>query len=332
MQELSKHQNFNYEIISNNNQKQLCQALAMNKYNTLLLVGSSQKIKVFYFKYKNLKQIQLINKHINEITTLNFFQIKPWFISGSRDGQVIVWPSNLMMNQKYLIKFKGHSNWINCFVLQQTLQDLIISCSKDSTIKFWSIQLSSCMQTIRLFNQQIYSSSINNMGNKIIACSSDNSIIILEELNCFKWIITQRIIVSNFGYRLSFITNTIFAFQPYKQSNLQIYYLNSGNQTFFKKLEVLIEGGDQPCNHYFPMVYVPLKNFLLVKHGYKLNLISIDLSDKEEILECKLQQVIDFRKVLWSQIFGTMSQDGQFLITWDFKSSLIQLREYKHFP
>ncbi|CAD8165294.1 unnamed protein product [Paramecium pentaurelia] len=330
MQELSQNTDFSYKLVSNYHQAQSSQAIAINRYNTLLLVSALKKIKVFYFKNKQLKYNQIINKHSDEVTTLNFFQIKPWFISGSRDGSIIIWPTSLMKYPKYIMKFKGHSNWINCVVLQPLNQDLIISFSKDSTIKFWSVSNTSCMQTIRLINQDIYSSSINNQGNKLIACSNNNQILVLEEISCFKWIITQRIVVQNFGYRLSFITNNIFAFQSHKQANLQIYYLNALNQTFSKMMDVQIQGGDQPCNLYFPMIYVPSKNCLLVKNGYKLNLISIVLSKEEELLECKLQQVIDFKKVLWSQIFGTISQDGQFLITWDYKSFLIQIREYVH--
>ncbi|CAD8213183.1 unnamed protein product [Paramecium octaurelia] len=331
MQEQQEN-NFSYEIISIYHQGQFSNALAINRSNTLLLVGSKKKFKIFQFKHKYLKQIQQINKHFDNVTTLNFFQIKQWLISGSRDNNIIIWSSNLVINSKYVIKLKSHSDWINCLVLHPLSEDLAISGSKDSTIKFWCISLSSCVQTIKLFNQQIYSLSINNIGNKLISCSDNNSILILKALSFDQWIITQRIVVSNFGYRLSFVKNEIFVFQPYRQSNLEIYQLNYENEKFFKITEAEIQGGDQPCNYYFPMVYVSSKNCLLIKQGYKLNIIKIVFSTKEEIEEYKLQQVIDFKKVLWSQIFGTMSQDGQFLITWDFKSHLFQIREYAHKP
>lgn len=77
--------------------------------------------------------------HRSDVTTLNFFINKSQFISASDDATLIIWSHHLFSNLKYLHKLKGHLDCIYCVVIYPLSEDLIITGSGDSTIKFWSL-------------------------------------------------------------------------------------------------------------------------------------------------------------------------------------------------
>ncbi|CAD8120166.1 unnamed protein product [Paramecium sonneborni] len=313
-----------YSIVLNSSIKQneYCYALAINQDNSILVAGCDMKIKVFEFQQEQLKQIQLLSEHLNLVLTLNFMQKSNQFISGSSDNLIIIWFRN---EDNYWIckqKLNGHSSYIYCLILNND-ENLIISGSKDSEIKFWIKQNEwKCCQTITDHENTVCGLSLNDQQNKVISCGSDKVILIIEQpaLN-EKWNVIQRITVDDFGYRICFINDNLFTFQPYLKEFMHIYELNTISQQFSKTRDLAVRCNFQGCNYLYPNQYIKSKCLLTNKNGQNLNLIRIQ-KNQDFIIE----QAIEFET---NCFYGYMSNDGKYLITWDNKQCEFQIRKYQ---
>ncbi|CAD8142277.1 unnamed protein product [Paramecium pentaurelia] len=341
-------------------QKDLCNAIAINHNNTILVVAADKhlnfqfqrsQIKVMEIIYSNtstiinLNQIQIIqDQHFGFINTLNFFKKNPFmldnFISGSQDNQIIIWQLEIVESSKFWIpifKLKEHSSSINCLVLRPFNEDLIISAC-DKKIKFWSLsnyqflspliyQGWECFQTIKEHKSYVFGLSINQEGNRVVSCGYDKQILIIEESNRIKWYMKQKIQTYNIGFRICFIINNLFAYQSLG-INLQLFKFNEKNEKFQKIKEIPVKGGNCFCSPYFPSSYINTQNLFVTKNGYHLNFIRFIYShNQSQDFQCSLESSIEFdQKGYWGYIYGTLSEDGKLLITWDFISEQIQFR------
>ncbi|CAD8097683.1 unnamed protein product [Paramecium sonneborni] len=181
-------------------------------------------------------------------------------------------------------------------------------------------------QTISDHQSCVYGLSINQEGYRLISCGGDDKqILIMEGSKKEIWHVKQRTHLEGSLMRLSFITNNIFVIQLQLQEYLYIYTKDLTGE-FIKSKFLPIQ--TQSCAIYFPSLYIPSKNLLFHKNGYNVNLIRFNFSASLTEWDCKLEleQTIDFGE---NATFGTLSDNGELLITWDYKSSSIQIRQYK---
>ncbi|CAD8121344.1 unnamed protein product [Paramecium sonneborni] len=349
-------QSFEYELLPQMTlpQQEWCYAISINYDNSLMVSASQFDIKIYKILIPQqqedqsqatgtFKEIQFLKGyHTNYVTTLNFFKSqRNSFISGSTDSTIIIWSplnnqsSTLKLNNwTATCKLNDHSSWITCIVVNPISDDFFISGSEDHTLKFWlcsepnmeSSNLSwSNIQTISDHNSCVQGLSINQEGNKLISCGDDDKqILIMEGSKKEIWQVKQKIHLEGSLMRLSFITNNIFAIQQQLKEYLQFYTKNQTSGEYLKSKLLPIQ--TESCAIYFPSIYVPSKNLLFHKNGYNVNLISFNLSASLTEWDCRLEQTIDFGE---NSTFGTISDNGELLITWDYKSSSIQFRQYK---
>ncbi|CAD8165548.1 unnamed protein product [Paramecium pentaurelia] len=319
-------------------QKQWCYAMSFNHTRTLLALAANQDIKIFQFADGFMKQIQQLRAHSYLITTLNTLRSRQHLISSSEDTSIIIWSTNLLQNPKYLIKLKGHQSYINCLVVHPINENLIVSGSDDKTIKFWSNHISTqqlinhedqktwfCSQTINDHTSMVYGLSINQNGNKLLSCGNDNIILLLSSSNKQKWQVLQKIKVDKVGFRLSFITDNLFAFQVWARKFILIYSISQVGRCI-KQKEIVIKGEGATCMQYFPLIYNSAKQILISKNRQNINILSLKFSAQSNSYSCDIEQNIDYGDF---RIFGTMSDDGEFLITWDQNSQSIQVRKFR---
>ncbi|CAD8199280.1 unnamed protein product [Paramecium octaurelia] len=305
---------FTYQLIQQASIKQneyYC-AIAVNKDCSILVTGCDSQIKVFEFKQGNLKQVQLLNEHTQYVKTLNFMKKSDHFISGSDDNQIIIWgryENNSWICQQ---KLNGHTDTIYCLIINDN-EDLIISGSDDETIKFWWKQNQwLCSQTITDYNSRVYALSLNESQNKLISCGQDKLILVMEQSEQNKQqTVKQKITVEIKGLRLCFIDNNKFTFQPFAKEYMDIYEMSSANKQFIKTKDIPVKGGQDCC--FFPQQYIKSKSILVNKNGSNVNLIKIK-SNAEFIIY---------------ETYGYMTDDGQYLITWDDNSTEYQIRKYQ---
>ncbi|CAD8106202.1 unnamed protein product [Paramecium primaurelia] len=313
---------FNYQILqqSSISQSELCLAIAIDNDCSTLVAGCDSKIKVYEFKQEIIKEIQTINEHNGWVFTLNFMKKSKQFISGSLDKTIRIWKQNENNLWSSLQILNGHNEGITCLVLNIN-EDLIISGSYDKTIKFW-IKKNEwlCQQTIRDHSDEIYGLSLNQQQNRIISCGYDKLILIIEyqEQNT-EWKVIQKINIDNCGFRICFIDNNIFTLSPYNQEYISVFEMNTMNKQFTKTRDITIKcGSDNNC--LFPQQYINSKCILLSKNGEYVNFIS-----KKQNGEFLTEQSIHFGT---NCLIGGISENGQYLITWDDKSNQIQIRKY----
>ncbi|CAD8212981.1 unnamed protein product [Paramecium octaurelia] len=308
-----------------------CIALAINNDNTMLLTGWDVKTLVHIFKQGVLKQFKFLNHHSAEVSTLNFCVKNSNIVSGSLDGSIVISSIQQIAKSKWIQKLKGLQD-ILCLVISPQSEDFIVAGSQDNSIKFWQ-----CINKQFSYSQSIFehSGSVSGLSycqqeDKIISCGIDCLILLIEQVKnnaVVSWVVKQKIQVDQFGYRLSFINNKIFVFQPEQcnNSNLIIYTLNDQKQ-FTESNKLSITDGGLSCYYFFPLIYNNKKNILINKNNNYVNVIRVLKQGKEEeCVEFRLEQAIDFKD---NCNFGTLSNDGEYLVTWDQDSYKIQVRKY----
>ncbi|CAD8149863.1 unnamed protein product [Paramecium pentaurelia] len=314
---------FNYQLIQecSISQSDWCLAIAIDKDCSTLMAGCHSLIKVFEFKQGMIKFIQTLNQHKDWVSTLNFMQKSKQFISGSFDNSIIIWKQNLNNQWSYQQILNGHNHTISCLIIN-TNEDLIISGSDDCTLKFWINKNEwLCQQTINDHSKEVYGLSLNSQQNRVVSCGYDQYILIIEQSEQNKeWKVIQKITIDNYGYRVCFIDNNMFTFTPNSKEQIYVYEMNNKNKQFTKTRDISIKSGIDN-NQRFPQQYINKKSILVSKNGEYVNLIS-----KKQNGEFLTEQSIHFGIHC---LYGTMSNDGEYLITWDNKSKQIQIRRYK---
>ncbi|CAD8157812.1 unnamed protein product [Paramecium pentaurelia] len=202
--EHQQHQkSFKYSIISQNpipqrNRLEIC--MERNQQNSIFLFSEELTIRVFQFNGgMSLKQIQLLKN--NRTSVLSFFpKQKDQFITCSEDSSILIWSKQLISKGKFIQKLSGHINGVS--------QQPQVSGGEDSQIKFWtpfksnkeeqirniSDQQWHCQQTIKDFKTTIATLSINEQGNKLISCSINQNILVIQKSSATQmWIVIQKI-------------------------------------------------------------------------------------------------------------------------------------------
>ncbi|CAK62879.1 unnamed protein product (macronuclear) [Paramecium tetraurelia] len=317
---------FTYEIVSQISESIKCKAFAFNNDSSILIAGQDDgSIKVFEFNQGKLKEVQLLKEHSNYIQSLYFMQRSSSFISAGNDKQIIVWRMNNQKEWQSYQKLEGHTDRINCLIMNNK-EDCIISGSNDTTIKFWvqENQQWKCNQTLLDHKGYIRCLSLNISQNMLISCGQDKLLLIIQQNNNNKiWNTIQKISVERQGYSLCFITDQMFTFQPYSINIMHIYQLNTKSQQFIKiEQEVSINSGSG-CSQFFPQKFIKEKQILLNKNGQNVNLIRLHGNG-----QFKTEQSIQ-NKGDCCGLFGIISNDGSYLVTYESQSKEIKVRIYR---
>ncbi|CAD8191732.1 unnamed protein product [Paramecium pentaurelia] len=135
----------------------------------------------------------------------------------------------------------------------------------------------------------------------------------------------------NYLLRICFITNQIFTFQSSKSykgtQNLLIFKMDM-NQKFQIAKNISLQGKGQHDLGDCQPIYVTSKQILIIKNGYFINIIRFILYNPQfkgldGEFNYQLEQSIIFG---YDCVYGTISHDGQFLITWDYRSHTTQIK------
>ncbi|CAD8131256.1 unnamed protein product [Paramecium sonneborni] len=255
---------FNYQIIQKNSIKQdeWCLAVDLNKDGSILAAGCNTEIKIYEFKQGMLKLNQILNKHKTNVYILNFMKQSNQLISGDQGGSILIWSYN---NNSWIClqTIKGHSDFVRCLIMNNK-EDLFISSSDDNSIKFWLEENGwSCQQKILDHSNSVYQLSLNEQQNQVISCGEDSQILVIEQSELNKnWIVKQKIKVDCEGYRLCFINDNLFTFQPCKGNLMYVYEKNSISKQFTKSKNITINQSNQFLGGLFPQQFIKQNNYL----------------------------------------------------------------------
>ncbi|CAD8196862.1 unnamed protein product [Paramecium octaurelia] len=316
----SNDKSFSYKLLKQC-QENKCFIIAISQDCSQLLAGCQSQIIVYEFIQGIMKQTQILNKHKKNVYTLSMMKKSKQFISGGQDNSIILWQKS--ENQQWVSKqiLNGHGGSIYCIIINDN-EDLIISGSSDDTIKFWMKQNEWYLnQTITDHSSSICGLSFNQYQNQIVTCSSDNSILIIQrQEQKQEWIVVQKIAVEQYGERVCFFENNMFAFSPYNKESIYIFEMDHINKQFVRTKDISIKCGEGGQS-FFPYQYIKSKRILVSKNGEYINFVR-----KKQNGDFVNEQFIHFGT---NQLYGGISEDGEYLITWDQNSKQIQIRRYQ---
>ncbi|CAD8163737.1 unnamed protein product [Paramecium octaurelia] len=285
----SNLQPFIYQLIPQNSIQQHQNCRAIAiNKDCSILIASCEK-QIKVFEFKSGIEHNYI------ASTLNFMNKSDQFISEI---------DQLLYGQKIKI--------IHGFANRKSMDINTVSFACDQTIKLWQKQNEWLYsQTITDHNSYVAGLSFNEQQNKLISCGGDQFILVIEQSQLNKqWIVIQTIKVDQYGYRLCFNDDNTFTFQPYNQDQLHIFEMVTKH--------ISVKGGSDYL--FFPQQYIKSKCMVVNKNAQNVNLIRKKING-----EFITEQSIEFGTF---DIYGCMSDDGQYLITWDDKSKEYQIREY----
>ncbi|CAD8097166.1 unnamed protein product [Paramecium sonneborni] len=310
-----------YELQKNKSLKQYnwCHAIAFNQDCSIMLAGCNEQINIYNFDGQIRNQIQVLSEHSGSVTCLQFMNITNSFISASADSTIILWFDNLNNFWFCQQKLQGHTYQINCLIINKN-DDTIFSCGDDQKIVIWNNDIKwEASQCILDHTSSVYGLSLNVSQNRLISCGFDHFILVFEySENQNKWNQVQKIQTNIGGYRLGFITDNLFTFQPINQDIMEAYSMDQNNK-YVKTTAIAIKKGfDQNC--FFPLQYIESKQIIVNKSGSNINIIKIHESG-----QLTVEQFIQFET---NYIFGKASDNGEYLVTWDYITKELQVRKY----
>ncbi|CAD8196449.1 unnamed protein product [Paramecium octaurelia] len=196
--------------------------------------------QIYNHQVQGYKNIITMNQKSNEsdqiyqnnVLTLSFMKKSKQFILGDEGGSIIIWSSNNNNQWNCSQTIQAHNKSIRYLILNNK-EDLFISSSADETIKFWVKQNDwICSQTITDHNDNDNIYQLSLIIKKI-------KLFLYSELNK-KWIVIQNIKVEEMGYRICFINNNQFIFQPAISNLMHVCEINNISKQFAKTKDIVV--------------------------------------------------------------------------------------------
>ncbi|CAK76749.1 unnamed protein product (macronuclear) [Paramecium tetraurelia] len=314
---------FSYVLMQENRKHSSirCCSFAFNNDSSIIVAGlESGAIQIFELVNELMKEKQICKNHKDAVYCLQFMTKSNQFVSGSEDASLIIWSINDQQEWFNSTKLIGHTGIMMCLILDNS-ENVIFSGNSDRSIKIWDKQCNyNCTQTLNEISGDILSLSLNSGQDMLISCIEKSDQIIVYQRSDNLWKFYQKISVQLWGYRLCFVGNNRFAFQPNASNIMEIYELNQITKQFTQINKVPVES-DSKCDALFPQQFVKQKSILVNKNGCFVNLF--------RIMPNKTIQSQESIKFCSEQIYGALDKKGEYLITWDEYSQQVQLRKYK---
>ncbi|CAD8187640.1 unnamed protein product [Paramecium octaurelia] len=313
------------KLIDDSNQSSgYCFAIVFDKTGSIMVSCESPKIQIWNFDKGKLKLINTYTQHQDTVRCLVYSKLRNSFISGSIDHTIICWQQINQNEWKYSQPYQQHLEGVNCLILNKQ-EDQVISGSCDKQINVWQVDFMKNQLTFlyALDNHinSVESLQFNSNETQLVSCGFDEFIIWEQGLQG-KWEFKYKQSVANKGYKIYLINDQqllwvtmdadiddilVFELQRgvFKQNNNKTIKLTKNNKS------------DDDMN--FSIVHNQEKNILLIRHKYHIYLFRQLIDGNLKVynqLNCQVKQV-----------FGNMTNDGEYLIFWDLKKEKYQTYE-----
>ncbi|CAD8214123.1 unnamed protein product [Paramecium pentaurelia] len=311
-------------IDDSNQQSDYCYAIVFDKTGSIMISCEGKEIKIWNFQLGRLKLINTYSKHKDSVTCLAFSKLRNNFISGSDDKTIISWQQINQKEWKCSQPFLQHNLYVNCLILNKQ-EDQLISGGLDKSIKVWNVDFIKNELNFQysLENHSNFVFSLNfNLSETVLVSCGFQEFIIWEKGVQGKWEFKYKQDVSKYGFKLHLINDQQFLWVTLDKNVDDILVSEIQNGAFQQNINKTIQLiKNNQCDDflYFPIIHNKDKNIILVRHKHHIYLIS-QLNDGTfniiASLNCQNEK-----------IFGTMTNNGQYLVFWDKKSEKYQSYE-----
>lgn len=144
----------------------------MRNFGEKLAVGYSDgNILVFNLKTKAIEST--FTPHKSAISSLQFDNDGIKILSGSLDNDLVI---SDLVDQVGKCRLSGHVGPITACHFIEKFKDIVVSSSKDRTIKFWNIETQFCFKTIVDNHTEVWGLSLMRNDNFLITGSKETSL------------------------------------------------------------------------------------------------------------------------------------------------------------
>ncbi len=130
------------------------------------------KIKVFHIPSKSV--VRNLNGHRSGVTSIRYNRAGTQIVSGSKDTDIIVWDA---VGEVGLFRLRGHKDMItDCLFLELNGHNHLISSSKDTFIKIWSLDTQHCIQTLIGHRNAVWSIDVDHSETRLVSGSTESEL------------------------------------------------------------------------------------------------------------------------------------------------------------
>ncbi|CAD8105299.1 unnamed protein product [Paramecium primaurelia] len=311
-------------IDDSNQQIGYCQAIVFDNTGQIMISCDNENIKIWNFEQGRLKLINTYYEHKKAVTCLVYSKLRNNFVSGSNDNTIICWQQMDQKDWKCSQPFQQHNHYVHCLMLNQQ-EDQLISGGHDKQIKVWNVDF--------IKNELKFQFSLDNHSNSIDSFSFNSSetvlvscgyshFIIWEKGVQGKWEFKYKKDVSEDGLKIHFINDQQFLWVTLGQNVDDIFVFEIQNGVFQQNINKTIKlTKNDECEDdlHFPIIHNKAQNIILVRHKHHIYLISEQNDGTFKTmasLNCENHE-----------IYGTMTNNGQYLVFWDNKYEKYQSYE-----
>ncbi|CAD8166656.1 unnamed protein product [Paramecium pentaurelia] len=296
-----------YTKLGQQEQSEKCQALCFNKDDKLIATAKKNVIIIWSFQGGKMIWEKELNGHYDEISCLLFNKDSDALISagGDQDRQINLWEKTYIDEWK-LSKSYQNIGGIKVMLLNKKGDELIVGTQKGQILRF---KVNFHMLTLELIkeyqidqNQKpIFGLSLNDEQKYLVQCGQDK---ILRLISFDQNIEIQlKLLCTEIGMRIKFINNTSFVLV--QKDGLLIYYKIEWQK--FTEIQRLNLNSINQDYSYSPIWYNSDKKLLIVKHNKSIHFL--------KLIDGKFVK-IHFLTYKYSLLFATISNNGQYLVTW----------------
>ncbi|CAD8176752.1 unnamed protein product [Paramecium pentaurelia] len=304
-------------------QKEGCRAIVFDPKGKIMVSTSGKEIKIWNFDNGKINLIQTLQEHQEFVNCLVYSQIQQFFISGSSDKSIRLWKyvNNKWQSSK---RYNEHKGMIYCVILTQK-EDQLISSSNDKSIKIWMVDFNNdqlrFLYSLEKHTGIIYSLSLNQ-SEQIMVSSGVDQIIIWQNGKNNKWKFLQVVkqTLQEIGCHVKFLKENQFIWLPEKSNNLCVFEYQDGEfkENLYKR--VCFQKNQGYLNEFnFPIIYNEDKNLICLRHLQHICLLKAQNDGQLQIIQefdCKHQC-----------IYGTITNNGQYLIFWGAEKNKYEIYE-----
>ncbi|CAD8126421.1 unnamed protein product [Paramecium sonneborni] len=306
-------------------QFETCYAIAFNQNNSIMISTCGKQIKVWNFHQGQIILRFTLQKHIDDVTCLLFSQNLNQFISGcgNEDGSIICWKQKKDSTWKSSQPFKYHQLGLRQMIMNRQ-ENQLISGSLDKTIIIWKLDFSqNCLiyqYTLSKHQNKLLSLSMNESETCLVSCSEDQSIIIWSKESGvwkFKEIVNQQ--VRQIGRQVKFLNDSQFI---WIQMNLGIIHFFEVQNLSFKEIlekQLFLNNQKQDWN-LFPIIHNKHKNIIVIRHYQSVFILRQQQDGSLKLMADPIQCKSEYN-------YGSISNDGQFLVLWDLNTKQYNVYE-----
>ncbi|CAD8120200.1 unnamed protein product [Paramecium sonneborni] len=289
--------------------------IVFDKTGSIMISSNYEQIKIWNFVEGRLKLQNTYTIHQDNVLCFVYSKQNNNFISGSRDNTIICWQQINQNEWQYSEPFHQHNDEVRCLILNKE-ENQLISGSHDRSIKVWQVDF--------IKNELNFLYSLNKHTNHVESLSLNQSETMLASCGVSHFIIWKKNSqgVLEFknkqdvspGYKIHFINDHQFIWVTKSKDIDDIFVFENQNGVFQQntnKTLKLIQNNQCNDESYFPIIHNQERNLILVRHKYDIYLIR-QLKDAT----FKIYTTIKFQN---ERVYGTMTNNGQYLIIWENK-------------